>query len=52
MREAAAAFTPILVPHDLDRLEVEPVDRPRAPERGVGWAVIRVERDELANGTQ
>jgi ribonuclease Z len=48
MREAAAAYTPILVPHDLDRLEIEPVAKPRSPARGVGWAAIRVERDTLA----
>ena len=51
MREAAAAYTPILVPHDLDRLEIEPVARPRAPERGVGWAAIRVERDSSQAGS-
>jgi ribonuclease Z len=50
MREAAAAFMPILVPHDLDRLEVEPVAKPRASARGVGWATIRIERDTLVSG--
>lgn len=48
MREAAEAFTPILVPHDLDRLEIDPVAKRRPPARGVGWAAIRVERDPLS----
>jgi len=48
MREAAAAFTPILVPHDLDRLEIDPVAGRRPPAPGVGWAAIRVERDPLS----
>ena len=44
MREAEAAYTPILVPHDLDRFEIEPVAKPVAPVRGVGWASIRIEQ--------
>ncbi len=44
MREAAAAFTPILVPHDLERLEIEPSMKPGTPEKGVGWARIRIEQ--------
>jgi ribonuclease Z len=44
MREASAAYTPILVPHDLDRLEIEPVAKPSAPEKGIGWAAIRIEQ--------
>ncbi len=43
MREAAAAFTPILVPHDLDLLEIDPVAKPSAPKKGVGWAAVRIE---------
>ena len=34
MQEAAAAFTPILVPHDLDRLEIDPVARPGRARAG------------------